>query len=123
MGHGLVRASTGREVSVSYPDGIPAVEAVEIIKYAGYAVAEIAKVGIIAHSAIVKAVTDAKIVVEFYKEHMRIACEVEVPRVAFWQVYSRTKNTLRGMGLDPEDLQDALEELKSVKVKFLKIYP
>lgn len=118
MASELLKASSGVELSLYYPDSIPtsiiqAVAVPAVLK----TVAAIAREGIIATSVVVEAVEMTRLKIAYYREYSRVIREDVIPIAAMTDAHQQGRRMIGQMRL-PDDLEkDALEDLERVRQK------
>lgn len=118
MGTELIKASSGLEVSLNYPDILPAILIRALVTpTVVQTVAELANMGAIATSIVVEAIELTNIKIAYYQEHGRVIKEEVIPILARATAITEGRKLAESLGLDPDLLQDALNKLDSLKNK------
>lgn len=118
MASELLKASSGVELSLYYPDSIPtsiiqAVAVPAVLK----TVASIARQGIIATSVVIEAVEMTRLKIAYYREYSRVIREDVIPITAMTDAHQQGRRMVLQMRLDEDLEQEALEDLNRVRQK------
>ena len=115
MGIELIKASTGFEVSLGYPDNLPTSIVKAVIPSVIQTIAEIAKEGFITTSAIIETIEQVNLKIAYYREYGRFIREDIIPVVALSAAHQDARNLIKSMGLDSDLMQDALDDLERIR--------
>ena len=119
MGTELIKASSGLDVSINYPDTLPAILIRTLVTpTVVQAVAELANTGVIVTSTVVEAIELTKIKIAYYQEHGRVIKEDIIPIIAKAVGIQEGRQIIDGLeqwGLDADLVQKARDQLEKLK--------
>ncbi len=113
MGNELIKISPKLQVSLNYPDSVPAnIVGKYVVPAAIKIIAELARSGIIATGAVVEAFEETRLKIIFYQEYGRVLREDIIPVAAMNKAHHDGRRMVWGMGLDADLEQAALDDLE-----------
>jgi len=119
MGTELIKSSSGLDVSLNYPDTLPAILIRALVTTTVVqTVAELANTGVIVTSTVVEAIELTKIKIAYYQEHGRVIKEDIIPIIAKAVGIKEGRqiiDSLARLGLDADLVQDARDKLDKLK--------
>jgi hypothetical protein len=111
VGTQLIPLPGGLNISLNYPDNTPVGVVNGLIPTVIQAASRLAGQGILATTAVVEGIAEAKLSIAYYREYTRVMIEDVIPVEAMYAAHQRGRDAINNMHLEPQLRQEALDAL------------